>query len=105
MSTRSDAEFATDHTPYSVDRPLMIRCSCGEDHSPAEHGSLATLATRAAGDGATNFVEASLMKALPEGQRAPRLFEGRRCQHGTRCHRVNLPALCSGDDGANGCTA
>jgi len=64
MSKLSDAEFATDHTPYSVDRPLMIRCSCGEDHSPAEHGSLATLATRDADDGAANFVEASLMKAL-----------------------------------------
>ena len=61
MSKLSDAEFATDHAPYSVDRPLMIRCGCGEDHSPAEHGSVAT---RDADDGATNFVKASLMKAL-----------------------------------------
>ena len=67
MSRLSDAEYATDHRPYNIDRPLMIRCGCGEDHSPAEHESvatLATLATRGADDGATNFVEASLMKAL-----------------------------------------
>ena len=23
--------------PYNADRPLMLKCSCGRDHSPADH--------------------------------------------------------------------
>ena len=24
-------------SPYDADRPLMLKCSCGGDHAPAEH--------------------------------------------------------------------
>ena len=23
--------------PYNADRPLMLKCNCGRDHSPADH--------------------------------------------------------------------
>ncbi len=23
--------------PFNADRPLMLKCSCGRDHSPADH--------------------------------------------------------------------
>ena len=52
MSDRYDA--------YDADRPLMLRCACGEDHAPGEH------AARSATPDAlsASFVEASLVKAL-----------------------------------------
>jgi len=45
---------------YDADRPLMLRCACGQDHAPAEH------AQAAAGEEelSRNFMEASMMKAL-----------------------------------------
>ncbi len=49
------------HDPYDADRPLMLRCSCGQNHAPHEHA--AGLATQAE-DMANNHLEASLMKAL-----------------------------------------
>ena len=27
------------HDPYDADRPLMLRCACGEDHVPQDHGA------------------------------------------------------------------
>ena len=52
---------AARHDPYDADRPLMLRCSCGQNHAPHEHA--ASLATQAE-DMANNHLEASLMKAL-----------------------------------------
>jgi nitrate/nitrite transport system substrate-binding protein len=52
---------STRHDPYDADRPLMLRCSCGQNHAPHEHA--ASLATQAE-DMANNHLEASLMKAL-----------------------------------------
>ncbi|MGE3349315.1 MAG: CmpA/NrtA family ABC transporter substrate-binding protein [Ramlibacter sp.] len=49
------------HDPYDADRPLMLRCSCGQNHSPQDHH--AALAAHAE-DMANNHLEASLMKAL-----------------------------------------
>ncbi|MBX3586000.1 MAG: ABC transporter substrate-binding protein [Ramlibacter sp.] len=49
------------HDPYDADRPLMLRCSCGQNHSPQEHH--AALAAQAE-EMANNHLEASLMKAL-----------------------------------------
>ena len=62
-------------SPYDADRPLTLRCSCGRDHSAAEHQAeqasgqaIAELRRRA---GTTDFeaysrefIEATLVKAL-----------------------------------------
>lgn len=53
MSERYDA--------YDADRPLMLRCACGQDHAPGEH---AAAEARNAEELSTSFVEASLVKAL-----------------------------------------
>jgi nitrate/nitrite transport system substrate-binding protein len=45
---------------YDADRPLMLRCACGQDHAPGEHAS----ATAGAQELSDNFLEASLVKAL-----------------------------------------
>lgn len=52
MSQRYDA--------YDADRPLMLRCACGEDHAPTEHGAQAATPEALSRD----FLEASLVKAL-----------------------------------------
>ena len=51
MSNRFDA--------YDADRPLMLRCACGEDHTPGEHDSATS-----AQELSHSFMEASLVKAL-----------------------------------------
>ena len=61
--------------PYDADRPLTMRCTCGRDHSVAEHraeldADSAAAVLRARSESADfeqysrEFVEASLMKAL-----------------------------------------
>jgi nitrate/nitrite transport system substrate-binding protein len=45
---------------YDADRPLKLRCACGQDHAPGEHGQ-AIADAQAHSD---NYLEASLMKAL-----------------------------------------
>lgn len=52
MSNRFDA--------YDADRPLMLRCACGENHAPGEHGSAAASQQELS----HGFMEASLVKAL-----------------------------------------
>lgn len=63
------------YAPYDADRPLMLKCSCGQDHSPADHHQ-AVAADAAAIElrrrsltsefeaHANDFVEATLVKAL-----------------------------------------
>ena len=55
------------HDPYDADRPLLMRCSCGQHGSDAEHAA-ATLRTRSESAEfeaeSRNFIEASLVKAL-----------------------------------------
>ncbi|MCZ8253979.1 MAG: CmpA/NrtA family ABC transporter substrate-binding protein [Hylemonella sp.] len=57
--------------PYNADRPLMLKCSCGRDHTAAEHEAEAAAATlRARSESADfeayskEFIEATLVKAL-----------------------------------------
>ncbi len=45
---------------YDADRPLMLRCACGQDHAPGEHGQ----APSSPGELSAGFMEASLVKAL-----------------------------------------
>jgi len=66
--------------PYNADRPLMLKCSCGRDHSPADHhaevaADAAAATLRARSETAEfeaysqEFIEATLVKALfPQDQ-------------------------------------
>ncbi len=45
---------------YDADRPLMLRCACGQDHAPGDHGA----APASAEEQSLSFMEASLVKAL-----------------------------------------
>ena len=47
------------HDPYDADRPLMLKCACGQDHAPGEHALAAT-----AEEAGRDFMEAALVKAL-----------------------------------------
>jgi nitrate/nitrite transport system substrate-binding protein len=62
--------------PYNADRPLLMKCACGADHSVAQHN--AELAARQSGaDDASysrDFVEATLVKALLPDDRLRRRF-------------------------------
>ncbi|HEY6087036.1 MAG TPA: CmpA/NrtA family ABC transporter substrate-binding protein [Burkholderiaceae bacterium] len=55
--------------PFDADQPLLVRCSCGGDHSPTDHGEASLQADAQAYS--REFIEASLVKALlpQEGQR------------------------------------
>ena len=62
--------------PYTADKPLMLKCSCGRDHSIAEHQAEEAAAAQAAGAlrersessefeaYSRDFIEATLVKAL-----------------------------------------
>ena len=66
--------------PYNADRPLMLKCSCGRNHSPADHhaevaADAAAATLRARSEPAEfeaysqEFIEATLVKALfPQDQ-------------------------------------
>jgi nitrate/nitrite transport system substrate-binding protein len=41
--TTPPATAASAYDPYDADRPLMLRCGCGADHAPTEHGAAAPL--------------------------------------------------------------
>jgi nitrate/nitrite transport system substrate-binding protein len=46
------------YDPYDADRPLMLRCGCGAEHSPQDHGDADTETL------GRQFMEATLVKAL-----------------------------------------
>jgi nitrate/nitrite transport system substrate-binding protein len=56
------------YDPYDADRPLMLRCSCGADHAPQDHG---TADEEALG---RSFMEATLVKALFPAEPVRRAF-------------------------------
>ncbi|MDA7417322.1 CmpA/NrtA family ABC transporter substrate-binding protein [Xenophilus arseniciresistens] len=58
-SNASTSASAAD--PYDADRPLMLRCACGQDHAPQAH---ATAAAASLEEASRDFVEATLVKAL-----------------------------------------
>jgi nitrate/nitrite transport system substrate-binding protein len=47
---------STANDPYDADRPLMLRCACGQDHAPDQHASAMAISD--------DKLEASLVKAL-----------------------------------------
>ncbi len=46
---------------FDADRPLMLRCACGQDHAPGEHDEVVATGEE---ELSRNFMEASLIKAL-----------------------------------------
>jgi nitrate/nitrite transport system substrate-binding protein len=59
------------YDPYDSDRPLMLKCGCGADHAPQDHGAAP------AGDADSlgrQFMEASLIKALFPSEPLRRAF-------------------------------
>ncbi|MBX3660409.1 MAG: ABC transporter substrate-binding protein [Ramlibacter sp.] len=69
--SQQPANTTARHDPYDADRPLMLRCSCGQNHSPQEHQ--AALVAQAE-DMANHHLEASLIKALFPVDRVRRNF-------------------------------
>jgi len=62
MSRNDDRSTANSFDPYNADRPLMMKCSCGRDHSTADHQ--AETQALSAESYSRDFIEATLVKAL-----------------------------------------
>lgn len=60
--SRSDVPTTNSFDPYNADRPLMMKCGCGRDHSAADHQAEAQVMSAEAYS--RDFIEASLVKAL-----------------------------------------
>ena len=53
--------MSNSHDAYDADKPLLMRCACGQDHAPGEHGQAAAASEEAFSH---SYLEASLVKAL-----------------------------------------
>lgn len=62
MSRSNDSTPTNSFDPYNADRPLMMKCGCGRDHSIADHQAEATAISAEAYS--RDFIEATLVKAL-----------------------------------------
>jgi len=62
MSRNDDRSPANSFDPYNADRPLMMKCGCGRDHSAADHQ--AETQALSAEAHSRDFIEATLVKAL-----------------------------------------
>ncbi|WP_408598978.1 CmpA/NrtA family ABC transporter substrate-binding protein [Limnohabitans sp.] len=60
MSHLPDDTSSSAYEPYNADRPLMMRCACGQDHAPNQHIQVA----RSVEEAGRQFMEAALVKAL-----------------------------------------
>ena len=56
---------------YDADRPLMMRCGCGADHAPQDHGAAPADSEQALGH---QFMHATLVKALFPQEAVRRAF-------------------------------
>jgi nitrate/nitrite transport system substrate-binding protein len=72
MSKFFKPQPSSNYNPYDADRPLMLRCACGQDHAPTEHS--AAQAVVASEGPSHDFVEASLIKALFPNEAVRRTF-------------------------------
>jgi nitrate/nitrite transport system substrate-binding protein len=68
----NQSKQTTAYEPYNADRPLMIRCACGDDHAPNEHLDAQT--GQSDESLAEAFIEASLIKAIFPIESARRRF-------------------------------
>ncbi len=62
MRSNNDPKPTNSFDPYNADRPLMMKCSCGRDHSTADHQ--AETQALSAESYSRDFIEATLVKAL-----------------------------------------
>ena len=62
---------ARTYDAYDADRPLMLRCACGQDHAPDAH---AQASTHSETDLSHDFIEAAMVKALFPVERVRRGF-------------------------------
>ncbi|MBI2772545.1 MAG: ABC transporter substrate-binding protein [Burkholderiales bacterium] len=53
--------MSSPYDAYDADKPLMLRCACGQDHAPADHHPAAIQSEEGLSH---DFMEASLVKAL-----------------------------------------
>ncbi len=60
MSHLPDDTSSSAYDPYNADRPLLMRCACGQDHAPNQHIQVASSVEEAG----RQFMEAALVKAL-----------------------------------------
>jgi nitrate/nitrite transport system substrate-binding protein len=82
---QSEVAMSEFFDPYNADRPLMLKCSCGRDHSPADHhaevaADAAAAQLRARSETAEfeaysqEFIEATLVKSLFPHDEERRMF-------------------------------
>ena len=60
--------------PYNAERPLMMKCGCGRDHTVGEHQAEQAGAPDDAAAYSRDFIEATLVKALLPNDRLRRRF-------------------------------
>ncbi|PIT79365.1 CmpA/NrtA family ABC transporter substrate-binding protein [Limnohabitans sp. JirII-31] len=60
MSHLPDDTSSSAYEPYNAERPLLMRCACGQDHAPNQHIQVASSVEEAG----RQFMEAALVKAL-----------------------------------------
>ncbi len=59
------------HDPYDSERPLQLRCACGQPHAPQEHEGTVGVSAEAR---VASFMEAALVKAIFPRDAERRLF-------------------------------
>ena len=66
MSRSDDPVSSNSFDPYNADRPLMMKCGCGRDHTAAEHQAEGAMHRPALSveSHSRDFIEATLVKAL-----------------------------------------
>ena len=66
MSRSDDPVSSNSFDPYNADRPLMMKCGCGRDHTAAEHQAEGAARQQALSveSHSRDFIEATLVKAL-----------------------------------------
>ena len=72
MSDQFISQPTSAYDPYDADRPLMLRCACGQEHSPSEHNS--SISPVASQGASHDFIEASLIKAIFPNEAVRRTF-------------------------------
>ena len=64
MSRSDEPVSSNSFDPYNADRPLMMKCGCGRDHTAAEHQAEGVAQAMTAESYSRDFIEATLVKAL-----------------------------------------
>ena len=101
--------------PYNADRPLMLKCSCGKDHTVAEHqqetsaqGATLELKRRSLTSEfesySNAFIEASLIKAIfPQDEVRRRFLRAVHARLAPKARRTDAADCAGGSAGHRGC--